>query len=688
MRFSDQWLRDCVETRLPPGELGSRLTQVGVPLDSLEPFGDDTVYHFDVTTNRPDCMNHLGLARELSVAERARLKEPLTTIPEASSQWAERLASLAVEAPDLCERYTALIIQKVKVGTSPSWLSRRLEAIGLRPINSVVDATNYVLWEMGHPLHAFDLEKLSGKSVRVRRAKPGERITTLDGVERKLMPEMLVIADDRKAVAVAGVMGGRDSEIGTATTEVLLESAHFQPASVRKTSRALGLHTDASHRFERGTDVEMTLMAASRCAALIAEVTGGKVARGVLEERKAPAARREIALRPGRVRELLGLAIEEQAMQDILQRLGCNVGRDPGQPWRVVPPSFRGDLSLEEDLVEETARHHGYDKIPVTLPRVFLFPEGRSDAADRLDRIRLGIRHCGFSEALNLTLVSQADNRAFGDTSGGIQVLNPLTEGQDRLRSSLIPGLLRNLAHNLNHHLPEGRLFEAGRVFRPSDTRSELPEEEERLGLVLGGKSSARHWSEPERPPDFFDLKGALDQAARVLGVSRVEWKSVQRPFLAPGRAAEILVSGRLLGWAGEVSPQIATAWDLESVALAGEISLRELFAALPQDTSFRHTPLARTPGASRDLALILDGSHTYREVETAIRGVEGIPVASVELFDRYEGASIPQGKIGMAVRIVFSSPGRTLVSEEVSEFLDRIIHRLRDRLGAVLRGN
>src|SRR5262245_8305975 len=292
-----------------------------MPLDSLEPFGDDTVYHFDVTTNRPDCMNHLGLGRELSVAEGVRLKEPSTDIPETSSQAAERLARVAVEAPDLCERYTALVIQRVKVGTSPSWLSRRLEAIGLRPINSVVDATNYVLWEMGHPLHAFDLEKLSGRSIRVRRAKLGERITTLDGVERKLTPEMLVIADDRKAVAVAGVMGGRDSEIGAATTEVLLESAHFQPACVRKTSRALGLHTEASHRFERGADAEITLKAASRCAALIAEVTGGKVARGVLEERKAPAAPREIELRTERVRELLGLAVEERVIQEILQRL-------------------------------------------------------------------------------------------------------------------------------------------------------------------------------------------------------------------------------------------------------------------------------------------------------------------------------------------------------------------------------
>jgi len=688
VRFSDQWLRDCVETRLSPQALGTRLTEVGLPLDSFEAFGEDTVYHFDVATNRPDCMNHLGLGRELSVAEGVSLKEPVFTVSGDSPQAADRLASVSVEAADLCGRYTALLIEKVKVGNSPPWLSRRLEAIGLRPINSVVDATNYVLWEMGHPLHAFDLAKLSGRTIRVRRAKSGERITTLDGVERKLQPEMLIIADDRKAVAVAGVMGGRDSEISGATTEVLLESAHFQPASVRKTSRALGLHTDASHRFERGTDVEATLKAASRCATLIAEVTGGKIARGVLEDRQAPATRREIVLRPERVRGLLGLSISESVMQDILQRLGCSVTRSAGEAWRVVPPSFRGDLSIEEDLVEEIARHHGYEKIPVTLPRVFLSPEGRSEPEKRLDRIRRAVRHCGFSEALNLTLVSPGDNQALGDSSGGIRILNPLAEGEDRLRFSLIPGLLRNLAYNLNRHLPEGRLFETGRVFHPPATQGELPDEEERLGLVLGGKSAARHWSEPEREPDFFDLKGALDLTVRSLGELQVEWKPTHRPFLTPGRGAEMLVAGKTLGWAGELKQQISDAWKLENVVLAGEISLRELAAALPGDAAFRHTPLARTPGVSRDLALILDGTYTYREVEAAIRGVEGIPVASVELFDRYEGAPIPTGKTGMGVRIVFHSPGRTMVSEEISEFLDRIIHRLRDRLGAVLRGN
>jgi phenylalanyl-tRNA synthetase beta chain len=667
--------------------LGTKLTEVGIPLDSMESFGDDTIYHFDVTTNRPDCMNHLGLGRELSVAEGTRLKEPPVDLDD-SARPAKPLASLAVEAPELCGRYTALVIEKVKVGASPSWLARRLEAIGLRPINSVVDATNYVLWEMGHPLHAFDLARLSGRAIRVRRAKTGERLTTLDGVERKLAPDMLVIADDRKAVAVAGVMGGRDSEISGATTEVLLESAHFQAASVRKTSRALGLHTDASHRFERGADVEVTLKAASRCAALIAEVTGGVVARGVLEDRQAPATRREIMLRPERVRGLLGLAIAESVMQDILQRLGCGVHRDSGEAWKIVPPSFRGDLSLEEDLVEEIARHHGYEKIPVTLPRVFLFPEGRSESEKRLDRIRQGVRHCGFSEALNLSLVSEADNRAFGDASGGIQVLNPLNESENRLRFSLIPGLLRNLSHNLNRNLNEGRLFEAGRVFRAPASPGELPEEEENLGLVLGGKSSARHWSEAERPPDFFDLKGALELTVGLLGVSQMEWKSAQRPFLVPGRAAEIRASGRLLGWAGELSAPTASAWNLDCVALAGEISLVELSAALPEGASFRHTPLARTPGVSRDLSLILDATHSYREVEAAIRSVEGIPVASVELFDRYEGAPIPAGKLGLSVRIVFRAPGRTMVSEEISEFLDRIIHRLRERLGVVLRGN
>ena len=685
MRFSDQWLRECVATRLTPAEVGARLTGVGMPLDSMEPFGEDTVYHFDITTNRPDCMNHLGLARELSVADGGVLQEPGAALPDSAGAGAAAGATLRVEAPDLCARYTALVVAGVRVGPSPAWLARRLEAIGLRPINCVVDATNYVLWELGHPLHAFDLDRLSGRAIRVRRAKPGERITTLDGVDRALTPEMLLIADDRCPVAIAGVMGGRDSEISARTQNVLLESAHFQAASVRRTSRALGLHTDASHRFERGADPEITLKAASRCAALIADLAGGRLAPGVLEARVAPAAARRISLRPRRVAQLLGLSIPEKVMGGILERLGCAVERSDASRWSVTPPTFRGDLALEEDLIEEVARHHGYDKIPVTLPRIFLFPEGRTEADRRLERVRVAVRHCGFSEALNLSLVSQAENRIFGDAEEGMRVLNPLAEGQDHLRASLIPGLVRNLAHNLSHQLPEGRLFETGRIFRPSPEGG-LPVEEERLGLVLGGKSAARHWSAPERPPDFFDLKGAVDLSLRMLGCPSAEWRPTARPFLSSDGAAEILLSGRTLGWAGALAP-MPELWPFDETAYAGEISLAGVWELLGGKAVFRHSALARTPAASRDLALIVDPSHAYSEIEAAIVSLADVPVAAVHLFDRYEGPPVPPGKVSLAIRVVFRSPERTLVSEEISQFLDRIIHRLRDRLGAELRG-
>jgi phenylalanyl-tRNA synthetase beta chain len=687
MRFSDSWLRDMVETRLAPREIGERLTQVGIPLDSLETRDDDTIYHFDVTTNRPDCMNHLGLGREISVAEGTRLKEPVCELPGPSRQPGAGPVSVRVEAADLCSRYTALIVEQVNVGPSPRWLSNRLESIGLRPINAVVDATNYVLWEMGQPLHAFDLARLSGRAIRVRRAKPGERLVTLDGLERKLDAQMLVIADANRPVALAGVLGGKESEISSATTEVLLESAHFQPAVVRRMARRLGVHTDASHRFERGADPEITQKAALRCGSLIAAATGGKLA-AVLDERPTPAASRTVSLRPERVRRLLGLEVPVQAMRDILTRLGCRIETDQGPAWRVIPPSFRGDLGLEEDLIEEIARHHGYDKIPITLPRVFIFPEGRSVPGKNLDRVRLAARRGGFSEALNLSLVSESDNRAFGDSSGGVRILNPLAEGQDRLRASLLPGLLRNLSHNLNHHLPEARLFESGKIFRAAASEGQLPDEEEKLALVLGGKATLRHWTQPERQPDFFDLKGALDLAAGLLALPAPRWKPARLAHLADGRGAEMFVADQSMGWAGELTPEATSAYGLETATLAAEISLRRLFSLLSGPPQFRHTPLSRTPSVSRDLALVLEKSHPYAQVEEVIREVEGIPVALVELFDRYEGASIPAGKVGLAIRLTFRSPERTLVSEEVSEHLNRIIQRLHDRLGAVLRGN
>ena len=688
MKFSFEWLKDYVDPGLDPAEAGARLTAVGIPLDSLDRADGDTVLDFDVTTNRPDCMNHLGLARELAVATGTELREPSREPAPSGATPASELASLEVEAPDLCGRYTALVIRGVKVGASPAWLSRRLSAIGQRPINAVVDATNYVLWEMGQPLHAFDLARLSGRKIRVRRAKPGEPLTTLDGIARKLDPEVLVIADDRRAVAVAGVMGGLDSEISLSTTDILLESAHFDPVSVRKTARRLGLHTDASHRFERGADPEITLRAAERCARLITEVAGGTAAPGSLESRAAPPFSREIPLRPERVRRLLGLQVGDGEMRRILELLCCAVDpRDPGL-WRVSTPSFRGDLSLEEDLVEEIARHHGYDRIPTTLPRVLVFPEGRPEPDRRIRRVQEAMLRCGFTEALNLSLVSDADNEILGRDGAGLKVVNPLSEGQDRLRTGLLPGLLRNLVHNLNQGSEEVRLFEIGRAFRRAKKPGELPEEDEILALACGGKSGVKHWSEPERRIDLFDLKGAVDLAARLVGLPCPTWEPCELPFLRRGTGAAVKAGGSSAGFAGEVLPAAAASLGLEGPAYVAEVSLARFFSPLPAGFVPRHTPLSRTPSVSRDLSLILDQRHTYAEVEQAIRSVEGASIARVTIFDRYQGKPVPEGKVSMAVNIIFRAPGRTLVSGEVADSVDRIVQRLRDRLGAVLRGD
>jgi phenylalanyl-tRNA synthetase beta chain len=688
MKFSLEWIREYVDDGLPPAEVGARLTAVGIPLDGIERVGDDTVFDFDVTTNRVDCMNHLGLARELAAATGAKLREPDAEVTEAPDLSAAKTASVAVESEDLCGRYTARVIAGVKVGPSPAWLLRRLAAIGQRPINSVVDATNFVLWELGHPLHAFDLHRLEQRRILVRRARKGETLRTLDGLDRKLDPEVLVIADGKRPVALAGVMGGFDSEISETTTDVLLESAHFDPVSIRRTARRFGLHTDASHRFERGADLEATRKAADRCARLIAEIAGGRVASGALDCRSAPPFSRGVPLRPARASGLLGVEVPPSGIRGILERLGCRVDASDAARWRVAIPSFRGDLALEEDLVEEIARHFGYDRIPSTLPRVFGMPEGRPEP-DRLGAmVRQAMVRSGFVEAINLSLVSAADNERLERAGAGFRVTNPLAEGQDRLRTTLLPGLLRNVAHNLNHGAPEVRLFEVGNAFLPSRAPSGAPDEQERLAWVCAGKGGAKHWSAEPQAPDLFDLKGAVEVAARLLGVPAPEWSPARRDHLVPGSSAEAVCDGASAGAAGELSRAIAQAYGIEAPVFVAEIALARLWAPRAAGAVPRHAPLPRTPAVTRDLSILLDASRSYSEVERTIREVQGVPLVRVVLFDRYEGEQVPDGKVSLAVKVVLRDPRRTLLSEEVSGMMERIVQRLRERLGAVLRGN
>jgi len=692
MRFSHAWLKEYVEVEEPPARVGARLTAAGLPLDGIEGSGDAAVYDFDIFTNRPDCMNHLGLAREYAALTAASLRPPDTALPPGGSP-TSGAAAVAIEAPDLCARYSARCVLGVRVGPSPAWLRSRLESIGQRPINNVVDATNFVLWEMGHPLHAFDLERLEGRRIVVRRARPGETLTTLDGTDRTLLPEMLVIADARRPVALAGVMGGRDTEIAATTRDVLLESAWFEPVSVRRTARALGLRTDASHRFERGADPEGTVAALDRAARLIAEIAGGRATDPALDlyPRRLPA--RLVGFRPERASALLGVALPEATLREAMVRRAFRVEERPGagapRSWQVTVPSFRRDVEREVDLIEEVARHRGYDAIPAELPVLAGFASGGGGRGpgDRLrGTIRQALLAAGLTEAINYAMVERDEALLFADPAPApepFELENPLQSQAPCLRLSLLPGLLRNVAHNLNHGLPACHLFEIGAVFRP--VPGDRPEEPVRVGLVLAGRGLPAHWSLPARDVDLYDLKGAVEVLAERLGLSPLTFSSDRIPFLAAGRSLRVSKGGLPLGVMGEVARAGRERCGLERAVFGAEIDLGALMAAPRAERRFR--PLPRFPAVRRDLALVIGREVRFEAIERVVRSVDSLPIADVQVFDRYAGAGIPAGQVGLAIQVTFQSPDRTLAADEVQAALEAMVKRLESALGARLRG-
>jgi phenylalanyl-tRNA synthetase beta chain len=686
MKFSDAWLREYVTIGEPPERVGARLTAAGIPLDGIEGSGADAVYDFDVFTNRPDCMNHLGLAREYAALTGSPLKPPETAVPKGGGPTA-RSATVAIEDQALCARYSARAVLGIRVDRSPDWLRRRLESIGQRPINGVVDATNFVLWEMGHPLHAFDLDRLSGHRVVVRRARPGEILTTLDGIERRLTAEMLVIADAERAQALAGIMGGRATEIGPATRNVLLESAWFDPASVRRTARALGLRTDASHRFERGADPEGTIEALDRAARLIAEVAGGTVTDPCLDIHPRPFPPRAIRFRPARARALLGFDLPDETMKEALERRAFAVSPERGRgretAWTVGVPSFRRDVEREVDLIEEAARHRGYDAIPAALP---LLPDAGGGPAEA-DRILRVVRHsletAGLSEAVNTAFVEREDCRLFEpDLEKPLAVENPLQAQAAFLRPSLLPGLLRNVAHNLNHGLESCLLYEIGTAFRPGRG---LPEERTLAAFVVAGRGVPAHWNLPARDVDLYDAKGAVELLAELLGISPLAFSSDRMPFLAQGRALRVARDGRPLGIVGELAPHALERYGIERPAFGGELAIAALLGERRAERRYR--PLPRYPAVRRDLALVVGDGVTFEAIERVIRQAATLPVAAVRVFDRYRGAGIPEGRVSVAVQVVFQHPERTLSAEEVQSAQDAIVEALGRTVGARLRG-
>lgn len=667
MLISYNWLKELTATALEPQQVRERLTMVGLAIDAVEDHGTDAVLDVEVPSNRPDCLSHVGIAREVAVIEHGRLRLPADKSFPTSGN-AAGVTSVEIVNKTLCPRYAARLVRGVKIGPSPAWLAERLETIGQRPINNVADITNYVLHELGQPLHAFDFAKLTGRRIVVRPAAPGEKLKTLDGVERILSADMLVIADAERPVALAGVMGGEDSEISETTTDVLIESAYFNPDSVRRTARALGMDTEASRRFERGADCENVLKAQQRCVQLICELAGGVATEDAIDIYPEPIPSRIVRLRTERVRELTSITVAPQEMHRILVGLGFEVVEESSELLVYRVPSWRIDVEQEEDLVEEIARHAGYDKIASTLPPANAAGEYQPSEM-RQRSLRRALNAFGFDEAINFSFIPKEDDYdlipAFAGREEGLAELeNPIIEDSSRMRQTLLPGLLSSLRHNLNHGIRDVKLFEIGRIFALS-TPNELPEERLALAFVATGGILDAARAQADREIDFFDVKGAIETAIDWMNLEPVSFAPAHVKHLRSGQSAEIKsVKGRRCGTIGRLAESIAERLKFRQPVFVMELDLDELFSA--PEKVVQYSPLPRYPSVVRDLSLLLSREFTFDEVVAAIDN-ERIPdVHAVKLVGTFSGANIPADKRSLTLRIEYRSDERTLRDEEV----------------------
>ncbi len=704
----------CSEKELGIGEEHERgILLVGeeAPLgaDLLAHLGlDDWVLEVEITPNRPDCLSVVGVARELAALTGGKFQYPTIAVTEGDGD-AHALARVRIEDPELCPRYAARVITGVRVGPSPAWMAARLRAVGLRPISNVVDVTNYVLWELGHPLHAFDYDTVADHTIVVRRARRGERLTTLDGQDRALGESMLLIADPRRAIGIGGVMGGANTEVTGATTRVLLEAAYFKPGSIRRTSRDLGLKTDAAYRFERGADIEGLRDAIDRAAQLMADVAGGVVARGVIDAYPAPRPRPRVRLRMSRIRRVIGASPPIDEVARILEWLGLLMRREP-EALEVEVPGFRRDLAIEDDLVEEVIRVWGYDKVPSTLPGGTLIPARRPRTLAQADAVRRALVAAGLDEVITYAFEDPALEAKLGLAAalpGGpwtlaqaetlqalealrdrvpepLRLLNPLSQDASALKSDLMPALLRVIATNVRRQQPNVRVFEIGKHY--ARVRGE-PAESRWLALALTGARANPAWYAPREPADVFDAKGLAEHVLAVLGLRdvAVDADPGAHPYFEPGRWGRLVVGGTAVAAFGEIALPARGVFDIPAPVFGATIPL-DVVAAIAVEPP-RFVALPRHPSVQRDVAFVIPSSLPAAEVEQAIRAAGGPLLRSVSLFDLYAGEGVGPGTRSLAWRLTFRADDRTLTDAEVNDAYARVIEDVRRRFGVEVRG-
>ena len=650
----------------------------------LDQYLGDTVLDLELTPNRLDCLSILGIAREVAALTGKRVREPEVSYPDDGPPIQDSV-SISVADPDLCHRYTASLITGMTIGPSPSWLQDRLTKAGLRPINNVVDVTNYVMLEYNQPLHAFDYDRLKGGAVIVRRAKPGETLTTLDGVEHKLSTEVLVIADAHDPIGIGGVIGGANSEISPETTSVLLESATFNSRNNRRTAQELRAHTEATLRFEKGLDTELAPIALRRATQLIRQVSGGQVAQGIVDVFPSPhSGGRTVAVTTARLKQMLGMDIQVEQVEQVLGSLGFQYRQTAPGTLEAAVPYWRNDINIEEDLVEEVVRIIGYDSVPTAMLSTPIPYQSATPLTSLTNSLKDALAGTGMQETISYPLISEDDLRRAGlpeSDNPPLRLANPMSSEQLYLRTSLRGSVLGTLAANQGHGEGPFRLFEVGRAFVPK--ADDLPEERDTACGVLAGRRWEASWLVDEGVLDFYDAKGAVEAALGQLGIEGV-FEATDDPMFHPGRCAKVVAGGVELGLVGEVHPETLERFDLDPRPVAMfELRLQKLLQAL-SGASRQVQSLARYPAATRDLALVVPADVGAGQVREAL--LRHRLVDRAELFDVYTGDRIPEGTKSLAFHLFFQSLQRTLTAEDVERSLQGLLRTLENQFGARLR--
>ena len=659
----------------------------GLEAAGVERAGGESILELEITPNRGDCLSMIGVAREVSALTGNSLRLPVVHLDESKERMGD-LIKITLMEERLCPRYTARMVRGVKVGQSPDWLKERLSAADIRPINNVVDVTNYILLELGHPMHAFDYHLLEGGQLLIRRAKEGEKLTTLDGVARKLNEGVLVIADEKRPVAIAGIMGGEDTQVTSNTCDVLLEGAYFDPVSVRRMGRSLGLTTESSYRFERGVDPEGLTLAQEKAAQLIKELAGGEIVSGMVDLYPEPLKRPSIDLRKDQVNKILGTDLSLEEMINILERLyfKFEIRNSKFEILTVEVPSFRHEITREIDLIEEIARIYGYEKIGLALPhKTTLAPRRYMDGICKKTReILTGL---GLFEVITFSFIDRASlERLHLNQDAIVAISNPLQDETSLMRTTLIPGLVKTILWNINREVKDIKIFELGRVFSPKKDQA-LPQEKCNLSGAMTGHYQKPSWRRKDEGISFYELAAVLEDLFKGLGIEGLRLVEGEHFCLCPGRTAVIEVDEKPLGVIGEIDPDIANSFDLPTETYLFEVNFDKIVTLSNLNKSYR--PLPKYPAAIRDLAIIVKEEIPSEDILAIIEEIGGGFIERVELFDLYPGERIAdkhKGFKSLAYSIVYRDPKATLKDEFVNEIYNRIVSEIEERLGAKLR--